>query len=155
MAEAFSPQEQALIERLQNAPQSALSVERFDAIRAQMLQAMDAPPAPTPRTGITLSTPVIAVAAVVIVMIIIVIVVTMVHCKLRHIGMREFSHAAPTHPRIHFQRALAIAQLALVGRAPCVGHNFVQPRSVRFFSNHAYFLPLLLHVCRHRPLSTG
>jgi len=88
--------------------------------------------------------------------IVVVIVVTMVYCKLRHIGVREFAHAAPTHPRIHFQRALAIAQLALVGRASCVGHNFVQPRGVRLFPyGHAYFLPLLLHVGRQCPQSAG
>jgi hypothetical protein len=92
--------------------------------------------------------------------IVVVIVVTMVHCKLRHIGMREFAHAAPTHPRIHFQRALAIAQLALVGCAPCVSHNFVQPRGVRFFPNgHAYFpsLAVTLDASAHsrsgRPLA--
>ena len=50
--------------------------------------------------------------------IVVVIVITMVHRQLRHIAMRKFTHAAPTHPRIHLQRALAVAQIALVGRAP-------------------------------------
>lgn len=74
MADQFTPEERSLIERLQNAPQPTLSEARFEAIRAQMLHAMDVPPVPAPRTGFTPSVPVMAAVVVVIVVIIIVIV---------------------------------------------------------------------------------
>ncbi len=74
MVDQFTPEERSLIERLQNAPQPTLNPDRFEAIRAQMLNAMDMPPAPTPRTGFTPSMPVIAAVVVVIVVIVVVIV---------------------------------------------------------------------------------
>lgn len=58
--ESFSPDELALIERLQSAPQPALRPAAFDAIRARMLDAIDTPvPAPQPTPRLLFSAPVI------------------------------------------------------------------------------------------------
>lgn len=44
--EQFTPKEQALIERLQNAPQAHLRPVAVDAIRQRMLESLDTPPVP-------------------------------------------------------------------------------------------------------------
>lgn len=63
--ESFSPDELALIERLQNAPQPTLPPAAFDTIRARMLDAMNTPvPQPTPR--LPFSTPVIITIVIVV-----------------------------------------------------------------------------------------
>lgn len=48
MAEQFTPEEQNLITRLQNAPSTELRPDAFEAIRLKMLDAMNLPPAPAP-----------------------------------------------------------------------------------------------------------
>lgn len=73
MADQFDPQERALIERLQNAPQSELSPASFDAIRARLLDAVDKPPLPAPRPPVRF-TPVVVVAAVVGLMLVVTVV---------------------------------------------------------------------------------
>jgi hypothetical protein len=72
MADQFTPQEQQLIERLRNAPQPTLNESRFEAIRAQMLNAMDTPPPPAPRLGP--STPIITVVALTVTVVIVIAV---------------------------------------------------------------------------------
>ena len=49
--DSFTPEERALIERLSNAPQPDLTPDAFEAIRAQMLDAVDSPPSGTPLPG--------------------------------------------------------------------------------------------------------
>ncbi len=67
--EQFTPEEQALIERLGKAPQSALKPETFDAIRARMLEAMpSAPAAPLPVSG---GLPILAAAAALVAVVVI------------------------------------------------------------------------------------
>jgi hypothetical protein len=76
MADQFTPEERGLIERLQNAPQPNLNPDRFEAIRAQILNAMDVPPlSPAPRPGFTPSVPLIGAAVVIIVVVVIVSVI--------------------------------------------------------------------------------
>lgn len=72
MADQLTPQEQNLIARLQNAPQPELRPEAFEAIRAQMLDAMNLPPAPAPTPPVSLPT---IVGALVVVIVIVGIVV--------------------------------------------------------------------------------
>lgn len=56
----FTPDEQVLIEQLQNAPQPALKPAAFDAIRQRMFEAMDnpLPPQPSQPGGVNLPRPV-------------------------------------------------------------------------------------------------
>lgn len=75
--------------------------------------------------------PVAAVGRVVVV-----IMVAVMHGQLLHVGAREFAHAAPADPRIHFQGTFAVAALALVGGAARFGDDFVQPGRVGLFSLH-------------------
>jgi hypothetical protein len=73
--ESFSPDELALIERLQNAPQPRLRPATFDVIRARMLEAMDSPlPAPQPTPAVPLTTPVIITIVVLVVAAIIAVI---------------------------------------------------------------------------------
>lgn len=63
MADTFSPEELNLIQRLGNAPQPSLRPERLEAIRLQLLEAMDLPPLPP-------ANPIIPPAVVLIVVIV-------------------------------------------------------------------------------------
>ena len=54
------------------------------------------------------------------------VVVAMMHGELRDIGMGELAHAAPANPRVHFERALAVALLTGVG-----GRGVRRPRFCR------------------------
>jgi len=56
----------------------------------------------------------------------VVVVVAMVHGQLLQIGAGELARAAPAEPRIHLQRALAIALVALFGIAPRLGDDAVE-----------------------------
>jgi hypothetical protein len=66
----FDPQEQVVINRLTNAPQPSLEPDAFEAIRVQMLAAMDVPQLPPkslkPGQQLWSHTPIIAVVAVTI-----------------------------------------------------------------------------------------
>lgn len=73
MAEQFTSQEQSLIQRLQNAPQPSLSQSSLDVMRLRILNAMDAPPLPAPRSLPILTTPVITAGVVIIVIVVIII----------------------------------------------------------------------------------
>lgn len=64
----FDPQEQAVINRLANAPQPTLNPAAFEMIRAQMLDAMDAPPQIKPMRRVWSRPPVIAAVAVTVVL---------------------------------------------------------------------------------------
>ncbi|MBZ0275759.1 MAG: hypothetical protein K8I60_06425 [Anaerolineae bacterium] len=71
----FTPEEQAIIQRLQNAPQSYLRPAAYDAIRARMIEALDAPPptiptAPSPFPITVILLGVLGILAVIIVVVI-------------------------------------------------------------------------------------
>jgi hypothetical protein len=66
----------------------------------------------------------------------IVIVVAVVHRQFLQSGAGELARAAAAYPRVHLQRPLAIAQFALLGGAPRLGHDAVELRVVDGLAGH-------------------
>src|SRR5579871_6754367 len=70
MADQFTPQEQALIDRLQQAPQLRLSASKVEAIQERILAAGSAPaPVSRPRRLYRMPLPVLAVAAATVILV--------------------------------------------------------------------------------------
>ena len=65
MSEQFSSTEQGLIERLRRAPQPTLGAEAREAIHARLMDALDHPPAPSPRLHVP--RPAIVVAVIIVI----------------------------------------------------------------------------------------
>src|SRR3546814_13208769 len=61
----------------------------------------------------------------------IVIVIAVVYGQLLQVGAGELTRAATADPRIHFQRALTIALVALLGIAPRLGHDAISSEERR------------------------
>lgn len=89
MSEQFTPQEQFFIERLRRAPQPELNQAVFEAIRVRVLDAVDAPPVPTPQPALPPTTMIIAIMVAVVAVIIALIV-----------SQQNQPSAAPTLPAV-------------------------------------------------------
>jgi hypothetical protein len=59
--------------------------------------------------------------------VVVVVAVFVMHFQQLKIGVREGARTAATHPRLQFERLRAIALGTLVGVAPGVADDFVQP----------------------------
>ncbi len=86
MAEQLTPEEQNLIARLQNAPQPELRPDAFEAIRAQMLNAMNLPPVPAP-------TPLVSLPAIVGALVVVIVVIGIV--VIGGVGQQESTTPTP------------------------------------------------------------
>jgi uncharacterized membrane protein YgcG len=83
MSQQFTSEEQQLIERLQNAPQPNLKPAVYDAIRAGMFEAMDAPPPPSIPQGPVIHLPLSVFIGIVVVVVGLVIAVIVLNFQLQ------------------------------------------------------------------------